>query len=99
MTKGRTATHAWAKIRTRIIREALASGLTHCPLCHVPLDYNTPHTPQSAECDHIIPWAHGGTDDPDNLRVICRNCNVRRGARHTLTTPSTPDHWPHSRRW
>jgi hypothetical protein len=31
--------------------------------------------------DHIIPWALGGGDDPENLRTLCRQCNSRKGAR------------------
>ncbi len=25
--------------------------------------------------DHLIPISQGGTDDPDNLRTLCSNCN------------------------
>ncbi|MFI2664170.1 HNH endonuclease [Micromonospora carbonacea] len=31
--------------------------------------------------DHIYPWARGGPDTIDNLRVLCRPCNSRKGAR------------------
>ena len=30
------------------------------------------------EVDHIIPWSAGGTDDMDNLRTLCHDCNQRR---------------------
>lgn len=30
--------------------------------------------------DHIWPYSQGGTDDLDNLRVLCRSCNSRKGA-------------------
>lgn len=30
--------------------------------------------------DHIFPVAHGGSDAPVNLRVLCRTCNSRKGA-------------------
>jgi 5-methylcytosine-specific restriction protein A len=29
------------------------------------------------EVDHIVPVADGGTDDPENLRLLCRPCHVR----------------------
>lgn len=31
--------------------------------------------------DHIHPWSLGGTNDPENLRCLCRSCNSRKGAR------------------
>lgn len=31
--------------------------------------------------DHVIPWSLGGPDTVENLRVLCRDCNSRRGAR------------------
>lgn len=30
------------------------------------------------EVDHIIPWSAGGSDDMDNLRTLCRDCNQTR---------------------
>lgn len=30
--------------------------------------------------DHIIPWSLGGSDAAENLRTMCLDCNVRRGA-------------------
>ncbi len=31
--------------------------------------------------DHIHPVALGGTNDPSNLRTLCRSCNSRKGIR------------------
>ncbi|RKN56241.1 HNH endonuclease [Micromonospora costi] len=31
--------------------------------------------------DHVHPWSKGGTDDLDNLQLLCRPCNSRKGAR------------------
>lgn len=30
------------------------------------------------EVDHIVPVDDGGTDDPDNLQTLCRNCHIRK---------------------
>lgn len=30
------------------------------------------------EIDHIIPWSAGGSDDMDNLRTLCHDCNQAR---------------------
>ena len=31
--------------------------------------------------DHIIALARGGTNDLENLQLLCRSCNSRKGAR------------------
>jgi 5-methylcytosine-specific restriction protein A len=31
----------------------------------------------ASECDHIVPIVHGGSDQPDNLRAVCRPCHAR----------------------
>jgi 5-methylcytosine-specific restriction protein A len=33
--------------------------------------------------DHIVPLSRGGTNRADNIRVLCRSCNSRKGARAT----------------
>lgn len=30
--------------------------------------------------DHIIPWSKGGTSDESNIRLLCAECNKKRGA-------------------
>jgi hypothetical protein len=31
--------------------------------------------------DHVVAVANGGTDDDDNLQLLCRSCNSRKGTR------------------
>lgn len=32
--------------------------------------------------DHIVPWSKGGATAPDNLRSLCKSCNLGRGNRY-----------------
>lgn len=50
----------------------IAADEKPCPLCGVPIFSALAHI------DHIVPFGIGGPDDPSNLRVICRDCNLRR---------------------
>lgn len=31
--------------------------------------------------DHIVPYSKGGTDDFKNLRILCKNCNSKKGTK------------------
>jgi HNH endonuclease. len=37
--------------------------------------------------DHIIPKCMGGTDDENNLRLICPSCNRRKGGKYAQSNP------------
>lgn len=30
--------------------------------------------------DHIVPWSRGGHTVPDNCQMLCRDCNLKKGA-------------------
>lgn len=34
---------------------------------------------EDIEFDHIIPWSKGGSSDESNIRLLCSNCNRKRG--------------------
>lgn len=39
--------------------------------------------------DHILPQSAGGSDEPDNLALACRNCNERRSNRCDAIDPES----------
>ncbi|WP_443094831.1 HNH endonuclease [Rothia koreensis] len=79
MTTSRTGTRKWLRLVQQARTRALEHDLTQCPLCRTPLDFTYPGHPNSAEADHIIAHAEGGPDTLENIRIICRLCNQRRG--------------------
>lgn len=63
------------------IRRWLLATQDHCGICGQPIDKSlkTPH-PMSAEVDEIIPISKGGSPiDKENVRLVHRCCNQRRG--------------------
>ena len=80
-TMSRTSTREHKQFRKQVLARAQAMGITHCPACGTKLQYNNngERKPNSAEADHIIPASLGGTNHPDNGRVLCAKCNSRRG--------------------
>ena len=78
------STSQWRKLRAMIIARDHV-----CQLCGAE---------ENLHVDHIVPRALGGTDEPDNLRVLCRRCNLARnglkrpmgGFFDSVPTPPTP---------
>lgn len=51
-----------------------------CWLCHQAVDLTVSVRHQRApSADHVVPLAHGGSDDDSNLRLAHYGCNSRRG--------------------
>ena len=44
-----------------------------CPYCKKQLTF------RNIACDHIVPLNKGGPSVQDNLQLICRTCNTRKG--------------------
>lgn len=50
-----------------------------CYLCGDNLSLDTPvNCPKALTLDHVHPRSKGGTDDPDNLKTCCRECNIKK---------------------
>lgn len=54
-----------------------------CQKCGIECLRRTARVPRSeawqrGEIDHVIPKSKGGTNDVDNLRLLCRRCNRRK---------------------
>lgn len=79
MATSRTGTTEHLQWRKRVLARDRSAGITNCPLCGRLLDYETSRLPNSAEPDHITPYAYGGGYTMDNGRTICRQCNQSRG--------------------
>lgn len=45
-----------------------------CPICGKHYDIEKMHA------DHITPWSKGGHTTPDNCQMLCRDCNLKKGA-------------------
>ena len=56
------STRAWRELRLKI----LARDANTCAYCGA----------EAKHVDHIIPVAHGGTDDEENLTAACARCNL-----------------------
>lgn len=52
-----------------------------CRLCEAETDYDNPQSYVELTIDHIVPLAKGGTNDLENLQLLCRSCNCKKGAR------------------
>ncbi|SRR6266567_5497983 len=58
-------------IPDNIRRQVLERDGYQCVVCSSPI---------YLEIDHIIPISRGGGSQPNNLQILCRSCNARKGA-------------------
>lgn len=66
------------------------------PLCRDCLELRGLFVPATVP-DHIKPLAHGGTEDPENIRCLCAECHRKRTAEQFGKKPRPrfgPDGWP-----
>ncbi len=55
----------------KLIKEALGTNCTYC---------QEEITTENMSLDHRIPQDRGGSNDLDNLEIVCQRCNVRKGS-------------------
>lgn len=67
------------------IRAMFESQEGRCAYCGIKLDARF-------HVDHIIPVSRGGSNDPENLCLACRDCNLSK-------KDKTPDEWKAIRGW
>jgi 5-methylcytosine-specific restriction endonuclease McrA len=60
------------------IRTLMEKQKGKCLVCLKPFGKNKPHV------DHYISLARGGTNDPSNLRLLCRKCNMAKHAKDPI---------------
>lgn len=46
-----------------------------CPMCHKHFEFEEMHA------DHIRPWSKGGPTTAENCQMLCRDCNLKKGAK------------------
>jgi 5-methylcytosine-specific restriction endonuclease McrA len=67
-----------AQKNPRLYRSVFEEAGGKCELCGVEMTRDTPYAPNSFQLDHIIEIKNGGTNARDNLRAVCRKCNLAR---------------------
>ena len=91
MNKGRRKKNVYNQHRKTLLK---FSKTRFCPCCGVKMwspEWDRRDTGKKkkrgnrdknalATADHIIPRSRGGTDDLSNLRLICLDCNQRKGS-------------------
>jgi len=60
------ARYGWIKVRRKIAPEVFKRDPHCCHYCG---------TTEQLEIDHIIPLSRHGTNELDNLQILCRRCN------------------------
>ena len=63
----------WRRLAARVVAEWRSAWGDWCPGWQVEA-----HPAKDLTADHKIPRSQGGTDDRENLQVLCRACNSRK---------------------
>ena len=58
-----------------------------CEYCRLPQRYYT----ELFQIEHIVARSHGGGDEPRNLALACRHCNLHKGTNLSGIDPESSD--------
>ena len=61
-------------LKEYIFEHAKQDGLYHCAFCGT-----TSRHKGRFQIDHIVPMVKGGLTVEENLQLLCRTCNMRKG--------------------
>ena len=68
-------------VYNRQTEEAIADGVSNCPLCA--LGNNSNHTRiyklKEMDADHVTAWSRGGATTIDNCQMLCKTHNRAKG--------------------
>jgi 5-methylcytosine-specific restriction endonuclease McrA len=60
----------WLLVRKKMKELVFMRDIHECKYCG---------STENLEIDHIIPLAKGGTNELDNLQILCKKCNRKKG--------------------
>ena len=61
-----------------LFKKLYAAQKGKCACCRADLSALTPHM------DHINPLSVGGSNTDDNIQLLCKSCNLSKGAKHPI---------------
>ena len=75
--EGRLSRYKYIQLKVRLVKEQFEEfGYNYCVECGKSFPYDK--AGNILELDHIISRARMGTDDPENLRLLCHLCHVKK---------------------
>ena len=63
------------KFSDKMAQTAYARQKGKCPICGKKFTF------EQMQADHIKPWSKGGRTAADNCQMLCRDCNLKKGAK------------------
>jgi 5-methylcytosine-specific restriction endonuclease McrA len=83
-----------AKVNGIGFHEVYEKSNGHCQSCHIacPLELRGSFDPKAPEVDHILPVALSGAHIRANLQILCRQCNIAKGARLSMSEVNALSH-------